>query len=196
MKFSRPKIIGLLLSFFPNLDEDDIKLFLSITEYNYASNKTVLLKGNKKDKNMILVLKGAARAFKIDEEGKEQNNFIRADGKLIADANVFGDGPQLLTVESMSDIHYLKFDISVLENIGLNNHRLMTFYLNFLKEIIVTLSHRLDTFVSLSNKERYLDLIKWNPLYLESTYDKHIASFLGMTVLTLHRIKKDLTHIK
>ncbi len=39
-------------------------------------------------------------------------------------------------------------------------------------------------------KERYIDLINWNPKYLKSTFDKHIASFLGVTPLTIHRIKK------
>ena len=41
-------------------------------------------------------------------------------------------------------------------------------------------------------KERYIDLIKQNPMYLKTTFDKHIATFLGIKPLTLHRIKKSL----
>jgi hypothetical protein len=45
-------------------------------------------------------------------------------------------------------------------------------------------------------EERYLDLISWNPILIESAYDKHLASFLGVTALTISRIKKKLNHIK
>ena len=72
----------------------------------------------------------------------------------------------------------------------------MDFYLSLLKEIILTLSYRLNTFVTMTSEERYLDLIHWNPILIESTYDKHLASFLGITPLTLHRIKKKQKAIK
>lgn len=196
MKLSKTEIIDLLSNYFPNLKEDEIELFLSITEYHIVKNKRNILKNGKTDKYVILILKGAARAYRVNNEGKELNNYIRAEGKLIADARVFGDDTQILNVESIGEIHFLKFDISELENLGFENSMLMVFYLNFLKEIILTLAHRVNTFVSMSTKERYLDLIKWNPHYLEKTYDKHIASFLGITPLTLHRIKKDEKAIK
>ena len=84
------------------------------------------------------------------------------------------------------------FDIDKLESIGFENPKIMVFYINIMKEIILTFSHRINTFVTMNSKERYEDLIKWNPSYLQSTYDKHIASFLGITPLTINRIKKKL----
>ena len=68
----------------------------------------------------------------------------------------------------------------------------MNFYLKMLKEVVITLSHRVHSFVTMDSTERYLDLVQWNPLYLETTYDKHISTFLGIKPLTLHRIKKSL----
>lgn len=41
----------------------------------------------------------------------------------------------------------------------------------------------------MTSKERYLDLIQWNALYLKSTFDKHIANSLGIRPLTIFRIK-------
>ncbi|MFK7812087.1 MAG: hypothetical protein AB8B59_06310 [Maribacter sp.] len=68
----------------------------------------------------------------------------------------------------------------------------MKFYLGILKEIISIFSHRINTIVSLTPRERYIDLIQWNPKYLKSTFDKHIDSFLGVTPLTMHRIKNSM----
>lgn len=189
MKFSQLELQELLKEFFPDLELKEIEFFLTICEYRKEENKKPLLKSGTKDKSVLLILKGAARAFRITEKGKELNNYIRSEGRLIADAKVFGDQVQMLNIESISEIHFLKFDIEKLETLGLGNNKIMSFYLSFLKEIILTLSHRVDTFVTMDAKERYLDLEKWNPSYLKKTQDKHLASFLGITPLTFHRVK-------
>ncbi len=196
MRLSKSEIKELIISFFPNLKEKEVDIFLSITEYYSAKNKEIILKSEKTDKNVILILKGVARAFLIDIEGNDITHFIRAKGRLIGDANVFGNEIQRLSIESIGEIHYLKFDISKLEELGYDNPELMRFYVGFLKEIILTLSYRLHSFVAMTSEERYLDLIKWNPTLIENAFDKHIASFLGITPLTIHRIKKKQKVIK
>ena len=44
--------------------------------------------------------------------------------------------------------------------------------------------------VMMTGEERYLDLLKKNPAFLESSYDKYVASYLGITPVSLSRIKK------
>ena len=196
MILSNNKIKELVTKYFPSLNNKEIDIFLSITEYQFANNKEVILKSGKTDKNLIFILKGVARAYSINEKGQELNDYIRAEGHLMGDTKVFGDDVQVLNIESIGEIHYLKFDISELEALGYNNPEIMNFYLNFLKEIILTLSYRLNTFVTMTPEERYIDLIRWNPILIESTFDKHLASFLGITPLTIYRIKKKQKPIK
>jgi len=192
MKFSKSEIQDLLIKFFPNLKEKEIDIFLSISEYHFAKNKEIIVNSGRTDKNLILILKGVARAYSITEKGQELNDFIRAEGKLMGDARVFGDDIQILNIEAIGEIHYLKFSISELEELGYNNPEILKFYLNFLKEIILTLTHRLNTFVTMTPKERYIDLLRWNPILIESSYDKHLSSFLGIRPLTIYRIKKEI----
>ena len=191
MKLSKLELKDLITKFYPILQDNEIEQFLTIAEYKKVKKKELLLKSGRTDKYVILILKGSARAYSIYDNGDELNNYIRPEGHLIGDARVFGNNiDQILNIESISILHYLKFDISQLESLGYDNPKLMTFYLGFLKEIVVTLSHRVHTFVTMTSKVRYEDLVKWNPNYLESTSDKNIASFLGVKPLTLHRIKK------
>jgi hypothetical protein len=196
MKLSKPEIKGLIIKYFPNLEDSVIKVFLSISEYHLAKNKEVILKNDKTNKNLIFILKGVARAYSVNDKGQELNDFLRAEGHLMGDAKVFGNAIQTLNIESIGNIHFLKFNIIELETLGFEDPRIMRFYLNFLKEIILTLSYRLNTFVTMTPEERYLDLTNWNPILLETTFDKHIASFLGITPLTIHRIKKKQKAIK
>ncbi len=108
----------------------------------------------------------------------------------MGDARSFGDDQvSLLDTEAITDSHVLIFDIGELEEIAFENPQMMIFYLKLMKEIIVVFSHRIHTFVTMNAAERYDNLIQWNPLYLKSTYDKHLASFLGITPLTFHRMK-------
>jgi len=196
LKLSNIKIKNLVKNYFANLEDEVIDIFLSISEYKVANNKEVILKRGRTDKCLIFILKGVARAYSINDNGQELNDHIRAEGKLMGDARVFGDVDQILNVEAIGEIHFLKFNTHKLEMLGYKNPKIMAFYLNFLKEIILTLSYRLNSFVTMTPKERYEDLIKWNPILIEAAYDKHIASFLGITPLTLHRIKKKQKPIK
>jgi len=189
MLLNQLEIITLLTTYCPDISAEEGELFLSICKYKKVKSKTHLLKAGRTDKKVILILKGAARAYCISEGGQELNNYIRQEGKLVGDARVFGNDTQILDVESIGETHYLEFDIMLLEELGFENRGLMKFYLSFLKEIAITLSHRVNTFVTMNAEERYEDLVKWNPSYLKSTYDKHLASFLGIKPLTLYRVK-------
>ena len=176
---------------FPNLKEDDIDVFLSITKFQSFNNKELILNAKRNDKLVFLILKGSARAWSIKNE-IELNDHLRSDGIVFADPRVLGEEPLILNIEAIGETHGLLFDIETLEKLGFQHPGLMKFYLGILKEAILTLSRRVHSFVSMSSEERYEDLIKWNPLYFKSTYDKQIATFLGITPLTLHRIKKKL----
>jgi len=193
---SNHKIKELVSKYFLDLKENEINEFLSISKYHFAKNKEVILKSGKSNNILIFILKGVTRAYSINNKGEEINNFIRAEGHLMGDAKVFGGEDLTLNIESIGEVHYLKIDMIKFESLGYGNPELMKFYLSFLKEIILTLSYRLNTFVTMTPEERYLDLITWNPILLETAFDKHIASFLGITPLTLHRIKKKQKAIK
>ena len=176
---------------FPKLNKEDIDTFLTITDYRVFNNKELILNANRNDKLVFLILKGSARAYSIKNE-IELNDHLRSDGIVFSDPRVLGEEPLVLNIEAIGETHGLLFDIENLEKLGFQHPGLMKFYLGILKEAILTLARRVHSFVSMSSEERYKDLIKWNPIYFKSTYDKQIATFLGITPLTLHRIKKKL----
>ena len=91
MKLSTTKIKNLISNYFPNIKEKEIDIFLSITKYQSAKNKELLLKSGKPDNILIFILKGVARAYSINDKGEDLTNFIRAKGHLMGDAKVFGE---------------------------------------------------------------------------------------------------------
>lgn len=192
MALSKSQIKQLFKEFFPYLKNKEVDLFITISHYEIFNNKELILKGGRLDKFLFLILKGCSRAYTINDKGHELNCHLRAEGYFFGDARVFENKPQILHAEAIGETHILKFNVEELETLSYENHKLMPFYINLLKEIISALSHRTYTFVSMTPKERYIDLIQQNPMYLKTTFDKHIATFLGIKPLTLHRIKKSL----
>jgi hypothetical protein len=77
-----------------------------------------------------------------------------------------------------------------LEKLAFEDEEIMRFYVGLMKEIIVVFSRRIHSFVTRDAQGRYEDLMEWSPSYLNSTFDKHLASFLGMTPLTFSRVKR------
>ncbi|PNQ73894.1 hypothetical protein C1T31_06095 [Hanstruepera neustonica] len=196
MTLSKSEIKHLVKTFYPYLKNKEVDIFLKMSKYDIYKNKEIIQKSGRTDKNVFLILEGSSRAYSIDENGQERIYHIRSKGYIFGDPRVFSNQVQILNTEAIGETHVLKFDIERLESIGYDNPEIMNMYLNILKEIIQAFSHRIHTFVSMNSEERYLDLVDMNPLYLESTFDKHIASFLGIKPLTLHRIKKKLKVIK
>lgn len=192
MQFSKKEIKELISKAYPFLADGEIELFLSISKYSIIKNKKIILKNGRLDNYVLFILKGSVRIYHIKNNGVEIVNHLRSEGTSCGDADVFTEKVQTSNIEAIGETHVLKYSIEELEKLGFNNDKMMVFYLNLLKEIILIFSYRINSFVAMTPKERYLDLIKWNPLYLDSTFDKHIASFLGITPLTLYRIKKNI----
>lgn len=192
MEFSKKEILELLLKFYPNLKEKEAKALQSISTYKIFKSKEIILSKGRKDKKIFIILKGSSRSY-LTIDGVERNCHLRSEGFIMGDPKSFSDNKKtMLDTEAITESHVLIFDLDDLddlEKIALKNSRMMTFYLDIMKEVILVFSRRINSFVAMNASERYYDLKKWNPQYLKSTYDKHLASFLGITPLTFHRIK-------
>lgn len=53
MKLSKPEIKTIVSNYFPKLAEKEIDIFLSISKYQFAKNKEIILKSGRRDKNLI-----------------------------------------------------------------------------------------------------------------------------------------------
>lgn len=190
MKLSDIAILNLLGEYYPILSQKEAEIILSISTYEKVKKKEIIFQKERRDKRFFFLLKGSARSYDIIE-GVEANCHLRSEGFIMGDARAFGNNHvSPLITEAITDCDILLFDMGELEAIALKNPQMMTFYLNLMKEIIVVFAHRIHTFVTMDSQGRFQDLMKWNPSYLKSTFDKHLASFLGISPLTYLRIKK------
>ena len=193
MPFSKEKIKNILIKTLPFLTEKDISRFLIITNYEVLGDKEIIIKRGCRSIKAFLILKGAVRGYYISETGKEKNVLLRGEGYFVGDARkLFNNEFQRYTFEAIIETHVLLFNYPDLEDLAKKNPNIMQWLLSVFKEIMILLNYRLETMISMTAEERYVDLIKKNPNFLEKTYAKHIANFLGITPVSFSRIIKGI----
>ncbi len=189
MHFTTKEIFALLSKELPNLSPKDIESFLNITTYHNLNKNEIILKSGIKTKKAFLILKGTVRGYIIQDDGIEKTTLIRSEGIFVADSKkLFYNELQKLTFKSVGEADVLIFHFKDFENLTATNPNIMQLYLNILKEAVVRLTYRVESLTLLSNEDRYKELLKLNPNFLKKTYAKHIASYLGITSVSLSRI--------
>ncbi len=197
MILSEKEISNILKEKLPNLNQDDIDTFLNITTYHYKENKKVILKSGNTSKKAFLILKGTVRGYITDNEGEEKNILLRSEGIFVADARkLFKDEPQKYSFETIGDTHILLFNYKDFEALSIQNPNIMQLHMNILKEAVVRLTYRVESLITMTSEERYLDLLKINPKFLDKVYNKYIANYLGITNVSLSRIIKRVNNNK
>ena len=189
MGFSKKEIQTTLRTLIPILSKENIKHILKISTYYKKEDKEIILKSY----NLFFILQGTVRGYILDKKGLEKTVFLRTEGYFGGDIKtLFYNQPKTYYYEAIGETHVLALDIKDLETMAYSDHVLMQWYLSFLKDLIATLNYRVESMISMTAKERYLDLIRLNPEILEKVYAKHIASFLGITPVSLSRIISNL----
>ena len=195
MELTKKEIRKILSKTLPNLGLGEIESLLSVSSYSKIENKEIILKSGSISKKAFLIIKGAARGYIVNEDGVEKNIVLRSEGIFVADVwLIYKNEPQRYTFEAIGETHLLMIDVKKFEVLANTNQKIMNLYLNILKEAVLMLSYRVESMITMSNEERYLDLLKMNPQFLKSAYLKHVANYLGITPVSLsriiHRVKK------
>ena len=181
--------------FVSNLTDEEKQKLLEISEIKAFENKGVILKSGIRTKKAFLVIEGSVRGYVLDSSGQEVNILLRSKGIFVADADaIFGDQPQKLNIVSMDRTKVLMFSIVDFEKLAHEYKGIQTLYTNSLKEAILRLSYRVNSMITMTSEQRYLDLLEMNPDFLKDAYDKYVANYLGITAVSFSRIKKKLNN--
>jgi CRP-like cAMP-binding protein len=175
----------------PTLDSEEISRLLEIGTYRIVNNKEVILAPGNLKKLGFLILKGTVIGYIGSSNGSDKIVLIRSEGIFVADAEaIFRHKPQKVTFEAIEESHILTFNYDDFEALVKKHESLLNMYIEVLKDAILELRIRLDSMIIMSPEERYKELIKSNPRFLNSAYSKYIANYLGITPVSLSRIIK------
>ncbi len=139
------------------------------------------------------VLEGSLRQF-YTRDGDEKTTYFYFENNLVADyISCLNKQPGLLTLETLEETRLLVFNYDVLERLCGEFPAWNTFARKIAEYIAIGLEMRLVEHLMYSPEERYNLLIKSNKTrILERIPQQYIASYLGMTPVSLSRIRNRL----
>lgn len=159
-----------------------------LTRVEYPKGFPVLHEGEV-EKDVFFLCRGIARAY-TTIEGKEVTFWIGKEGSTLVSMNGYvNNAAGYETVELMEDSTLYRLPRHRLYELFNEEIHIANWGRRFAETELIAAERRILTFLLSDASERYRDLIEQNPEYLLRLPLGSIASYLGITPVSLSRIR-------
>ncbi|NMH89661.1 Crp/Fnr family transcriptional regulator [Flavivirga algicola] len=140
-------------------------------------------------KKAYLIIEGCARAYYL-KDGKDISDWFTFENQFMASiVSFFSDQPSPHYIEFVEESNVLEFSKEALDLLSNKFHDFERFISKIVTETMLGLCERLHTIQFSKAEERYQNLISIYPEITQRIPLTHIASYLGITLETLSRIR-------
>lgn len=172
------------------------ELVTNAKRQHFLPGEKLIEAGSEKDR-VFLITKGLVRGYKLTEKGTDITGFINCENEIVTNIDtILFHRPSLYFFEALEKTTTLSLSKEVLEKIISKNHKLALHRRAIFEKILQQAISRVNAFVFMSPEERYLDFIKEKGALSQRVPDKYIANYLGITPVSLSRIRKRITEQK
>ncbi len=181
-----------LLTIMPELEPhwDEIK---KIFRPQKISAKTTLLESGDVSKYQYIVTKGCLRLFIIKEDGSEVTVQFFFENQVVASMeSAFTGKPGRMYLESIEDSEVIVVRLKDWNELFEHYPEYNRVLVGFLKKRLLYYSDLYTSFILKTPEQRYEKLLNENPELIERVPHYYIASYLGITPVSLSRIRSRL----
>lgn len=173
-------------------DEMLLRSLLEHSKVEQVKRGKLLISSGEMQTAIPILVSGVFRGFVLDEEGREVTDcFASQPGSF-----VMGCGgpkePSRVSFEAISDSEVLMIPLEPLLETLMQSKELMALYNRVLQEALQRHWELKILLLQCSAMGRYQWFLKKYPGLIDDVSNKHIASFLGMTPVTLSRLRQKL----
>lgn len=156
------------------------------------ADTTLLYEGDIADK-LYFVEKGALRLWNNDD-GRDITFQFFFENQFVASYESFHlQKPSIFSIETIENSDLLVLDKKNLELLLKESPDLLYFMMNQISERFIAYTEYFLSRIKESPENRYISLLKNNSELINRVPDYYIASFLGITPVSLSRIKKRIS---
>jgi len=140
------------------------------------------------------IVKGSARMFSVDEKGHDHIIHFGLEGWWISDPESFLHlTPSSYNIEMLEDAELLVISAATAFELRQKSRCFDLTVKTLDKNSTIAMHKRIHASIGMTAEEKYLDLMKGYPQFLERFPMNMIASYLGLSPETLSRIRKNVT---
>ena len=177
------------------ISEDDFELIKNkFTPKHYRKNQYLLQEGEV-CKNAIFIVKGALQKYSIDQKGIEHIVDLCTENWWVGDRESFTMlTPSKYNIEAVEDCDVLLLTKANFQEL-VNTAPIFVSVLRTMDyNYQIASQERINSTISFSAEERYLNLLATNPALIQRFPQNMIASFLGVSPETISRIRNKTHH--
>lgn len=152
-----------------------------------------LIEAGSIESHIFFVTQGIVRAY-ISVDGRKITFWIGAEGSTVVSLRSYVDNmPGYETVECMEDCVVYMLERSVLETLFLQDIHIANWGRKFAETEFLQTEERFIPLLFTTASERYEELLKKQPHLFSRISLEHLASYLGITPVSLSRIRANLS---
>lgn len=189
--------IKMLYKFGRELSFSDIQILLKSAKSKSLAPNEYLIKENSIKKEIYFIQKGLIRTFAINEKGEEITIGLSWEHQPYASIDIIVmNQPSRYYAQALEPTEVLFMDYDLLQSIISKNPKLLTSRKFMWQKMLKRAHERIESFVLYSPEERYARFVEENPDIINRVPNKYIANVLGITPVSLSRIRSRIAQKK
>jgi CRP-like cAMP-binding protein len=175
------------------LDEENIDSLKDIFKPKIIKKEMYFLKEGEKSTEIGLITNGIFRSYYIDGMGNDITKYFYKEGDILFSymAHLCQNESEYY-IQALEDGEILVAKISDFEKIVESNDKLLLFYKKMIDKVLVMKEKHASSFKLLDSVGRYKQFLDIYPGLEKRLKQCHIASYLGITPVSLSRIRNKL----
>lgn len=179
-----------------NLDALEQTYIMSVLKHQTLEKNKTLLETGQTCRNLYFVDSGCLRVFNRDKDGLEHNVLFCPENWWAADMTSFsGQAPAYYSIAALETTELFYFSYQSLEQLYIDVPKMERFFRILAQNGFSLYQRRVNSIISKSAEERYVQFQHLYPRLEQRIAQKHIASYLGITPVFLSMIRKRPQHI-
>lgn len=176
-----------------DFSEDECSMFVPYLNKKKIKKGDYFLKENQPVNEIAFVEKGVLRLYYL-ADGKEINNhFFLENDYAVSYLDFLKQRRSRYYIQALDDCELLTFNAESLQ-IAYNNSKNWERFGRIIAESVYAVAtNRFESFLFLSAKERYLQMLNDYPKFIQRIPLYQLASYLGIERESLSRIRKEIT---
>lgn len=168
--------------------------FLEHTRAVQLKAGEIFLEQGSRKSNIYFVKEGLIRSYLVNKKGEEITNRIRYENQVMSCYEIdLLNEPSRFNLQALEPTELIVMDVTTMQQIVHGNPKLEPGLRFFMNSSLVQALTVVDDFMLLSPEQRYLKFVKEHPELLNRVPNKYIANVLGITPVSLSRIRKRIT---
>ncbi len=174
---------------FTDFNDSELEIIMPYFEQKKFKKKTTLLNIGKVSNEVFYLINGCIRLF-CEKDGEELSTYFFTENMFAGSYDSFlARKPSKVAIETLEECEVLILTHESLESLYQVFPKMNEFIRKAIEQRFVLLHDLFISYLLNSPEERYLSLIKDRPELLQRIPQHQIASFIGITPVSLSRIR-------